>query len=557
MVTPKSIAEATYDRPYGPRTQSRSVLFASNGIVATSHPLASQTGLNVLKEGGNAFDAAIAANAMLGLVEPMSCGIGGDLFALCWDAENHELHGLNASGRSPFSLSRDLFARNGFDQIPLYGPLSWSVPGCVDGWILLLERFGTRSLGDVLAPAIEYAESGFPVAEMIAGYWSFAEEWLTGWKSTAMTYLPRGRAPKCGEIFRNPHLATSYRKIAREGRDGFYRGSIAERIVAFSRRNGGYFDMRDFEEHTSEWVKPVSTDYRGYTVWELPPNGQGIAVLQMLNILESFDMASMGHNSAELLHLLIEAKKLAFADRAIFYADPAFGRLPIEELISKKYAERRQSRISPDRAAVDVPAGDPKLSHGDTIYLTVVDKDRNCCSLTQSIYHGFGSRVVPSDTGFALQNRGNLFVLDDTHPNRLEPHKRPFHTIIPGFVTRGGLPYFCFGVMGGDMQPQGQVQVLLNLIDFGMNTQAAGDAARLCHFGSQTPTGLAMVEGGGSVGIETGIPAESVEGLLRRGHRLIHSPGSFGGYQGILIDWENGVLHGATEPRKDGAAVGY
>ncbi|MHC4875786.1 MAG: gamma-glutamyltransferase [Planctomycetota bacterium] len=557
FVEDQQIPEATYDRPSGRRSQSRSVVLASNGIVATSHPLAAEVGLDVLKRGGNAFDAAIATNAMLGLVEPMSCGIGGDLFAICWDAKGRKLSGLNASGRSPFSLTRDVFTKQGLDQIPTYRPLSWSVPGCVDGWAQLTERFGSQSLAELLAPAIEYAESGFPVTEVIAGYWASAESRLAEWEDSATTYLPNGQALRNGEMFRNPHLASSYREIAEHGRDAFYRGAIADEIVAFSQRNGGYFEKRDFEDHSSEWVDPVSTDYRGHTVWELPPNGQGIAVLQMLNILEQFDVASLGHNSAELLHLLVEAKKLAFADRATFYADPAFGELPIEELISKEYSQRQRERMSLDRAATDVPPGDPKLSRGDTVYLTVVDKDRNCCSLIQSIYYGFGSQVVPGNTGFALQNRGNLFALDETHLNRLEPHKRPFHTIIPGFVTRDGLPHFCFGVMGGDMQPQGQVQVLMNLIDFGMNVQAAGDAARICHFGSQTPTGLPMAEGGGSVGIESGVPAESAKGLLHHGHQLVRSPGSFGGYQGILIDWDNGVLHGATEPRKDGAAVGY
>lgn len=557
FATELQLPGATYDRPSGQRSQSRSVVLASHGIVATSHPLAAQVGLDVLRRGGNAFDAAIATNAMMGLVEPMSCGIGGDLFAICWDAKSRKLSGLNASGRSPYALNRDVFARQGLRQIPTYGPLSWSVPGCVDGWAQLSGRFGAQPLGDLLAPSIEYAEGGFPVTEIIAGYWAGAEDRLAEWEDSATTYLPGGRAPRWGEMFRNPHLAASYREIAEHGRDAFYRGPIAEEIVAFSQRNGGYFSRRDFEQHSSEWVDPVSTDYRGHTVWELPPNGQGIAVLQMLNILEQFDVASSGHNSAELLHLLIEAKKLAFADRATFYADPAFEKLPVAELISKEYAQQQRRRISLDRAATDVPPGDPKLSHGDTIYLTVVDRDRNCCSLIQSVYYGFGSQVVPGNTGFALQNRGNLFALDDTHLNRLAPHKRPFHTIIPGFVTRDGLPYFCFGVMGGDMQPQGQVQVLLNLINFGMNVQAAGDASRVCHFGSQTPTGLPMAAGGGSVGIESGISAEAAQGLLQRGHQLVRSPGSFGGYQGILIDWDNGVLHGATEPRKDGAAVGY
>jgi len=371
------------------------------------------------------------------------------------------------------------------------------------------------------------------------------------------TYLPNGRSPREGEIFKNPYLAKTYREIANNGRDAFYKGTIAKQIVAFSKSNGGYFSMKDFADHTSDWVDPVSTNYRGYDVWEIPPNGQGIAALEMLNIMESYDIKSMGPNSADYLHLLIEAKKLAFADRAKFYADPKFNRLPVNELISKKYAERQRKRINMQKAAVDVPAGDPILQSGDTIYLTVIDKDHNCCSLIQSNYYGFGSQMVPGDLGFALQNRGALFSLDKNHLNTLEPHKRPFHTIIPAFVTKDGKPFLSFGVMGGDMQPQGHVQVLVNIIDFGMNLQAAGDAARIRHYGSQTPTGKPMEPDGGAVGLETGVKREVVEELLRRGHKLYKDRGSYGGYQAIMIDPKNGVLHGATESRKDGNAVGY
>lgn len=548
---------ADYERTSGKPSQSRSVVIAKNGIIATSHPLAAQAGLDVLKAGGNAADAAIAANAMMGLVEPMSCGIGGDLFAIYWDAKTQKLYGLNASGRSPLKLNREVFKQRGMFQIPTYGPLSWSVPGCVDGWNELRQRFGTQPFETLLASSIHNAEEGVPVPEVISGYWAGAESRLREWPDSARTYLPNGKAPKLGKIFRNPRLAATYRAIATGGRDAFYKGSIAQQIVAFSERNGGYFSLDDFSRHTSEWIEPVSTNYRGYDVWELPPNGQGIAVLEMLNVIEQFDVKGLGHNSAELLHLLVEAKKLAFADRAKFYADPAFNKLPVRELISKSYAQAQSRRIRLDQAANDVPAGDPKLAHGDTIYLTVVDKDRNCCSLIQSLYYGFGSQVVPGDVGFALQNRGQLFSLDDSHLNRLEPGKRPFHTIIPAFVTKDGKPFFCFGVMGGDMQPQGHVQILLNLIDFGMNVQAAGDAARFCHFGSQTPTGIPMDPDGGSVGLEAGISNDVVTALKAKGHSVVRSPGAFGGYQGILIDWQNGVLHGATEPRKDGAAVGY
>jgi gamma-glutamyltranspeptidase/glutathione hydrolase len=479
------------------------------------------------------------------------------LFCIYWDAKSQKLYGLNASGRSPYALTRDVFRQRDMKEIPTEGPLSWSVPGCVDGWAMLLERFGTMSFEELLAPAIAGGEEGFPVSEIIAGSWQGSVKKLEKWPDSARTYLPGGRAPRVGEVFRNPHLAASYRAIATGGRDAFYAGDIARQIVAFSEANGGYFSLKDFTDHRGEWVEPVSTNYRGYDVWELPPNGQGIAALEMLNILEAYDLKSMGHNSADFVHLFVEAKKLAFADRAKFYSDPAFNQLPIAELVSKDYAARQRRRIDMSRAAVDVPAGNPRLEHGDTIYLAVVDKDRNCCSLIQSNFNGFGSQIVPGDVGFALQNRGCLFALDDEHLNRLEPHKRPFHTIIPALVTQNGRPWFCFGVMGGDMQPQGHVQVLVNLIDFGMDVQAAGDAARVRHGGSQSPTGEPMDPDGGFVAVEAGVSQEVARELIARGHRVGRSRGSFGGYQGILIDWEHGVLHGGTDPRKDGTAVGY
>ena len=552
-----SVEGAEYDRPGPDPSQSRSVVVATNGIVATSHPLAAQVGVDVLKDGGNAADAAIAASAMIGLVEPMSCGIGGDLFVIYWDATTEKLYGLNESGSSPKKLTRQFFIDNGHEYIPTFGPLSWSVPGCVDGWEELRRTFGTKGFKELLQPSIDYAENGFAIPRVIGGYWRGAEPRLSEWKDSKKTYLPDGRAPRLGEVFRNPYLAKTYRLIAERGRDAFYEGDIAKQIVEFSEANGGFFSMEDFTEHKSEWVDPVSTTYRGYELWELPPNGQGIAALQILNVLEGYDIKSMGRGSADYLHLFVEAKKLAFADRAKFYADPAFSKLPVDELISKEYGEKQRARIDMQKAATNVPAGDPKLEHGDTIYLTVVDKDRNCCSFIQSNYYGFGSQVVPGDLGFALQNRGALFALDDDHLNRFESGKRPFHTIIPAMVTKDGKPWFCYGVMGGDMQPQGHVQVLVNLIDFGMNVQAAGDAARVRHLGSQTPTGRPMDSEGGAVAVESGIPRKAIQELQRRGHTVVRSPGGFGGYQGILIDWENGTLHGATEPRKDGAAVGY
>lgn len=557
IAMPRNVLSAGYDRPTSNPHQSRSAVVAKHGIVATSQPLAVQAGLDVLKRGGNAVDAAIAANAVIGVAEPMSCGIGGDLFVLYWDAKTKRLYGLNGSGRSPYKISREVFAKKGLKQIPDEGPLSWSVPGCVAGWHDLCERFGTLPLAELLAPGIKYAEEGFAVSEVIAHDWQSSERRLSQWPDSAATYLPGGHAPAEGEIFRNPRLAATYRAIAARGIDAFYRGEIAQKIVAFSEKNGGYFSLRDFADHKSDWVEPVSTNYRGYDVWELPPNGQGIAALQMLNLLEAYDLASLGPGNHEYLHLLIEAKKLAFADRAKFYSDPEFNRLPVAELISKPYAEKRRQLIDRDRAATDIPAGDPRLERGDTIYLVVVDDDRNCCSLIQSNYAGFGSLVVPGDLGFALQNRGALFALEDDHLNRLEPHKRPFHTIIPAMVTKDGAPWLAFGVMGGDMQPQGHAQVLINMIDFGMNVQAAGDAARVRHAGSATPTGLPGESHGGTVMVESGITDEAIAALRAKGHQVSRARGGFGGYQAIRIDSERGTLSGGSDPRKDGCAAGY
>jgi gamma-glutamyltranspeptidase/glutathione hydrolase len=557
MAVAQTKSMAGYDRPSGDRKQSRSVVMARHGMVATSHPLAAEAGLDVLKQGGSAVDAAIAANAMLGVVEPMSCGLGGDLFAIVWDAKAKKLYGLNASGRSPFGISREVFAEKKLKAIPNYGPLTWSVPGCVSGWDELHRKFGNKPLAECLAPAIAAADEGFPVAEIIAGYWKGPEDELAKWPTSAAALLVDGkRAPRAGEVFRNPQLAASLQQIADGGARAFYHGAIAKEIVEFSQKNGGYFSLRDFAEHKATWVDPVSTSYRGYDVWELPPNGQGIAVLQMLNVMEKFDIAAMGPGSADYLHLFIEAKKLAYADRARFYADMEFTDVPVKQLISKAYAASQAKRFDPNKAAVDVPPGDPKLAHGDTVYLTVVDKDRNCCSLIQSNYFSFGSCVVPGKVGFPIQNRGNLFALDPQHPNTLEPHKRPFHTIIPAMVTKDDRPVFSFGVMGGDMQPQGHVQVLVNMLDFGMNPQAAGDSARVRHGGSADPTGT-PADGAGTVYVESGISDEAVEQLRAKGHKVLRARDGYGGYQGIWIDWEQSVLHGASEVRKDGAAVGY
>jgi gamma-glutamyltranspeptidase/glutathione hydrolase len=535
----------------------RSVVLAPHGMVATSHPLAAQVGLDVLRSGGNAVDAAIAVNAMLGLVEPMSCGIGGDLFAIVYEAKTGKIHGLNASGRSPYRATRQLFAERGLNEIPDQGPLSWSVPGCVDGWDQLQRRFGSRPLGELLDPTIHYAEDGFPVTEVIARYWSGAATKLRATPDAAHTFLVDGKAPRFGEVFKNPNLARTLRTIAKGGRDAFYKGPIARDIVSFSEHQGGLFTARDFVEHTSTWIEPVHTSYRGTDIWELPPNGQGIAVLQMLNILEGYDLKSMGPRSANFWHLIIEAKKLAYADRGRHYADPDFGKVPVAELISKPYADARRKLIDPDHAARRYEAGDPKLGKADTVYLCVVDKDRNCVSLIQSNYMGFGSGLVPGELGFAVQNRGTLFALDAGHANRLEPHKRPFHTIIPALATRGGKPWLVFGVMGGDMQPQGHVQVLVNLIDFGMNVQEAGEAPRIEHLGSATPTGRPGSRTGGIVAAEEGIPETVLETLRARGHQVRTVKTNGGGYQAILIDPRTNMLHGGSEARKDGCAVGY
>jgi gamma-glutamyltranspeptidase/glutathione hydrolase len=544
------------DRPVGKMFATRSDTIARHGMAATSHPIATAIALDVLKKGGSAVDAAIAANACLSLMEPMSCGLGGDLFAIVWSAEDQKLYGLNASGRSPRGLDLEYFKANGLKSIPEIGPLSVSVPGAVDGWFELHRKFGRLPMPELLQPTIDYALEGFPVSPVIASYWESAETLGKWFPSLAKTYLVDGKAPRAGEIFRNPDLAGVLRLIGEQGRDAFYKGKIAQAISDFCEREGCFLRFDDFAAHTSSWVDPVGTNYRGYEVWELPPNGQGIAALQMLNILEALDLRALGHNSARYLHSLIEAKKLAFEDRARFYADPDFNKIPVTELISKEYADRRRKLMDPQRAALSYPAGNPRLERGDTIYLTIADKDRNMVSLIQSNFMGFGSGLVADGTGFVLQDRGALFSLEEGHFNVYEPGKRPFHTIIPGFVTREGRPYLSFGVMGGDMQPQGHVQVLCNLIDFGMTPQEAGDAARFRHLGSSSPTGGQMKDGG-TVTLESGVSAEAVRDLVSMGHRIQLEMGGYGGYQAILYDSENDVYWGASESRKDGMAAGY
>lgn len=543
------------DRVTGEIFASRSEVLAQNGMVATSHPLATQIGLDILKKGGNAVDAAIAANAALGLMEPTGSGIGGDLFAIVWDAKTKKLYGLNASGRSPKSLTLEYFEKQGLTSIPSHGPLPVSVPGTVDGWFELLQKFGSKPMDEILAPAISYAENGFPLTELIAWYMSGIPEIdQAGYANIADTYLRpnQNKMPAEGEIYKNPYLADTYRKIAAGGRDAFYKGELARVMGRFMKEQGGFLTEKDLAEHKSEWVEPVSVNYRGFDVWELPPNGQGIAALQMLQILEGYDFSKIPFGSAEHLHLFTEAKKLAFEDRAKYYADMDFVKVPVTRLLSDEYAGERRGLIG-DHASV-YSAGE--ISAGETIYMTVADKEGNMISLIQSNYRGLGSYMVPPKLGFMFQDRGELFSLKKGQANTYEPGKRPFHTIIPAFITKDGEPYVSFGVMGGDFQPQGHTQIVMNLIDFGMNLQEAGDAPRWDHTGNTAPTGE-PAEGSGEIRLESGIPYETVRGLMDRGHTVGFGRGIYGGYQAILWDKQNKVYHGASESRKDGQAAGY
>jgi gamma-glutamyltranspeptidase / glutathione hydrolase len=542
------------DRITGLNFATRSEVIAQNGMAATSHPLATQVALDILKQGGSAVDAAIAANAILGLMEPTGCGIGGDLFAILWDAESQQLYGLNASGRSPEGLSIDYFLENGYEMIPQRGALSVSVPGTVDGWFELHGKFGKIGMDAILSPAIDYARNGFPVTELIAYYLQRSAPVLSRYPNFTETFMPDGRMPEKGEIFRNPYLANTYEILATGGRDAFYKGDIARTIEAYIRENGGFLDYGDMASHSSTWVDPVSTNYRGYDVWQLPPNGQGIAVLQILNILEGYDLASMGLYSPEYVHLFTEAKKLAFEDRARYYADMDFSPVPVEKLISKEYAAERRKLINPERAARRYDPGIPEQPN--TIYLTVADGEGNMVSLIQSNYRGMGSGMTPPGLGFVLQNRGEAFTLEPGYFNTYEPGKRPFHTIIPGFVTKDGQPHMSFGVMGGAMQPQGHAQIVINMVDFGMNLQEAGDAPRIQHTGSSEPTGERMTSGG-ILNLESGWPYETIRELMEKGHTIQWANGPYGGYQAIMWDPVNKVYYGASESRKDGQAAGY
>ncbi len=552
MLLPTFAQDRIASKPFA----TRSEIIARNGMVATSQPLATQVAIDILKQGGTAIDAAIAANAMLGLVEPMMDGVGGDLFAIVWDAKTQKLHGLNASGRSPYALSLEHFKSKGMKAVPSTGPLSVSVPGCVDGWFELHKKFGKLPMATILKPAIEYARAGFPVSEQVAFDWEFySRTFRTEQPNFKALYTREDKVPVKGEIFQNPDLANTLEKIAKGGRDEFYKGDIARTIDAFMKRSGGFLSAKDLADHTSEWVEPVSTNYRGYDVWELPPNGQGIAVLQILNILEGYDLKKFGFGSKEHIHYFTEAKKLAYEDRAKFYADQAFNKIPVNTLISKAYASERRKLISDTSAGDHYEAGNPALQQGDTVYLTVADKDGNMISLIQSIAGAFGSGLVPDGLGFLLHNRGASYSLTENHFNVYAPHKRPFHTIIPAFLTKDGKPFLSFGVMGGAFQPQGHAQIITNIIDFGMNLQEAGDAPRIDHAGSSSFT--TTMNDGGTVALESGHSYEVIRELMKMGHKINFSLGLYGGYQAIMYDAKNKVYYGASESRKDGQAAGY
>lgn len=541
------------ERITGKNFASRSEVLAKNGMVATSQPLAAEIGIEILKQGGTAVDAAIAVDAALGLMEPTGAGIGGDLFAIVWDAKSQKLYGINASGPSPKSLSLDYFRNEGITEIPATGPLPVNVPGAVDGWFELHKKFGKLSMKEILSPTIKYAEEGFPVSELIAYYFQSVKRFMEkGFLNVEETYTVDGKIPKKGDVFKNPFLAKTYKRIANEGRDAFYKGEIAKTIDEFIHEQGGFLSTEDLADFHAEWVDPISTNYRGYDVWELPPNGQGLATLQMLNIIEGFDFSAIRFGDANHIRIVNEAKKLVYEDIAKYYADPNFSHVPIQGLLSKEYAAERRKLIDENRPGEYV-AGNP--DHSSTVYMTTADKEGNMVSLIQSNYRGMGSGMVPPELGFMLQDRGELFNLEEGYANTYEPGKRPFHTIIPGFVTKDGDPYMSFGVMGGDFQPQGHVQILMNLIDFGMNVQEAGDAPRFEHVGSSDVKGK-PAKGAGEIMIENGFDFDEIQKLIRRGYKIGYG-GYYGGYQAIKYDPRTGVYYGASESRKDGGAIGY
>ncbi len=530
------------DRPAPNSSGTRSPVLAMNGMVATSQPLASAAALRVLQDGGNAVDAAITAAAVLNVVEPVMTGIGGDMFALLYMQQDKKPVGLNGSGWAGSKATPEFFRSRNLSFVPGEGIYSVSVPGAVAGWYKLHQKYGKLPMSRILAPAVEYAEKGFPVSDIIAGQWQGEEEKLRQTPDAARLLLIDGRAPQHGQLFRMPELARTLRLIAEQGREGFYKGEIARKIVEFSNKNDGMLTLSDFAEFDAQWIEPVSTNYHGYDVYELGPQTQGMTALQMLNVLEGYDLKSLGHNSAEYIHLMVEAKKLAYADRDAYIADPDKARVPVPRLISKEYAAERRKLISRERAMPSARPGLPE--NGDTVYLTVVDKDRNAVSFINSLFSYFGSGLVAGDTGVVLQNRGALFSLESKHPNVIAPRKRPFHTLIPAMVLKEGKPFFSFGVMGGDMQPQGHVQVLVNLIDFGMDVQQAGEAPRFRH-------------ASGSVLLESAFDDSLRSALGNKGHRIAGAIDAWGGYQGILIDPRSGVLMGGSDPRKDGLAIGW
>ena len=541
-----------YDRITGEQFASRSEVIGQHGMVATSHPLATQIGIDVLKKGGTAIDAAIAANIALGLMEPTGSGIGGDLFAIVWDANEQRLFGLNASGPAPQSLSLDYFKEQNLTKIPPFGPLPVTVPGAVDGWVKLHEKFGNQSFSSLFQPTIDYARKGHPVSETIAYYLDRSKEVFKEYPNFSEVWMKDGETAGKGDVFKNPQLDDTLEIIAEKSRAGFYEGEVAKTIADFIQAQGGFLTYEDLANFNSEWADPVSANYRGYDVWELPPNGQGVVALQILNILENFDLKEMGLFSSEYIHLFTEAKKLAFADRAKHYADPAFSEIPIKQLISKSYAKERATLIDKDKAALVDESGIP--SGGDTIYLTAADQFGNMVSLIQSNYRGMGSGMVPPGLGFMRQDRGEVFSLAEGHANVIAGGKRPFHTIIPAFVTKDGKPFISFGVMGGATQPQAHAQIIINLIDFGYNLQEAGDAPRIVHSGSSQPTDEKMLNGG-SLSLEKGFGNQIEEALVEKGHKIKYQKGIFGGYQAIML--KDGVYFGASESRKDGQASGY
>jgi gamma-glutamyltranspeptidase / glutathione hydrolase len=550
-------AQLPGDRPAGNARGTRSPVLARNGVIATSQPLASAAGLQVMQEGGNAIDAAVTAAAVLAVVEPTMTGIGGDVFALVYDGKTKQLRGLNSSGRAGSKADADMLVTNGNKTIPGRGPYPVTVPGALAGWTELLEKHGTITLARALAPAIRYARDGFPVSEIIADQWEGSTQRLALDPPAAAVFLPGGRAPKPGEVFRNPDLANTLEAVAKGGRDVFYKGAIAKAIASDLQARGGFVTAADLASHTADWVEPIGTNYRGYDVYEMPPSTQGFVALEMLNILEGFDIKSLGHNSAEYLHLLVEAKRIGFADRAAYLAD--FDHVPatvLKTLISKEYAAGRRKEIDPAKAssgykpgafATATSAPDAFFDgrdHGDTIYLAAADGKGNAISFINSLFSEFGAGIVVPGTGIVLHNRGNGFTLQKGHPNRLAPGKRPLHTLVPAFLMKDGKPLMPFGVMGGDNQAQAHAQVVINLVDFGMNVQDAGDAARVRH-------------GGDGLAAEEGITAAVRAALEARGHKIRDGRGAMGGYQAVFIDPKTGVLMGGSDPRKDGLAIGW